>query len=917
MMPLHKNTFWTNFAEALLLAILGTVPILMSSLMDRGFEIAKHSVAEPFAFLALASVVLAGGWRWLGQMPLATRIAVACLSTFLLLAGISTLLSENPAVAVFGGYYRREGLLAWGSYIAFFFAVLGWASARGTARLSSLLDLMLLASVVPAGYAIQQRLGLDFFFVVNPDPTRPHGTLGNPVFLGAYLALLLPLTIVRGWQERRGPALLFWLSVGGLQLLALLLTQSRGPVLALLLGTLLLAALAAGFNRSQKIFVAIGMLVAASVAILALINTQPAVQRWAQDVPVLSRLVYNLESGASSAAISRASRSTAARLGIWEAATDTFVEAPTRVRLIGFGPESGYTHYYPHLPNRVMQVDGYGQSNSYARFHADTLDIVLNYGLLGWLAYFAFFAVVVLVAGRALFGFTGAGVNWLFFAMSVAGAAAGAGLARWAGLPATMAPAAGLGIGGAWLLFLMACAWRASRRGLPDAIRCQPLAWALLAGLTTSLLVFWLDAQVNIPVMTTRLISFGIGALILAVAAMLSAPATPEANDSPDSVPDGSWALVLPLVAACASFLPAMLLDASLRPEGLGRWWLGGLPIGVLLVFGAWRAWIRRSPDIPVVRVLAPALVPVLAAAVVYVLGHWVLTKRIGPVIVEGDVGRWALLGGFGSLFLLGLCWMQARKSTNPGATEGMRGRWLAASPLLLPLLLAGWFSAVAIRADVASALANWAAKGQPEVSDRILLGAIGAMPHERQYQRQRTFEHLGRAVEEINRRGASAESFPSIRGKLEVAERQARASAGMFPNDPWILLALANTLQIRGLAVLRPLAPAEGLAAAQEADRLFARAYEISPNQPLLLRNWAQLRFNEGDFWGAFRLIDRMEDVIPNEVDPYAERIGFLKRINELDGVRLTLARAESRLDPAKMAELRTVAGLQQKSVD
>lgn len=914
MMPLHKNTFWTNFAEALLLAILGAVPILMSSLMDRGFEIAKHSVAEPFAFLALACVVLAGGWRWLIQVPPATRIAVACLSTFLILGGISTLLAENPAVAVFGGYYRREGLLAWGSYIAFFFAVLGWASARGTARLSGLLDLMLLASVIPAGHAIQQRLGLDFFFVVNLDITRPNGTLGSPIFLGAYLALLLPLTIVRGWQQRRGPALLFWLAVGGLQLSALLLTQSRGPVLAFLLGSLLLAALAAGFNRSQKVFVAIGMLVAATVAILALINTQPAVQRWAQDVPVLSRLVYNLESGASSAATSLASRSTAARLGIWEAATDTFVEAPTRVRLIGFGPESSYTHYFPHLPNRVMQVDGYWQSNSYDRFHADALDIALNYGLLGWLAYCGFFAVVVLAAGRALFGFTGAGVNWLFFAMSVAGAGAGAGLARWAGLSATMAPAAGLGIGGAWLLFLMACAWRASRRELPDAIRCQPLAWALLAGLTASLLVFWLDAQVNIPVLTTRMISFGIAGLILAVAAMLSAPATPESNDVPDTVPDGSWALVLPLIAACASFLPAMLLDASLSPKGQGRWWLCALPISVLLVFGAWRAWIRRSPDTPGVRALAPALVPALAAAAVYALGHWALTKRIGPVILESDVGRLALLGGFGGLFLLGLCWLQARKTATPGTAEGVRGRWLAASPVLLLAMLAGWFSAVAIRADVASGLANWAAKGQPDVSDRILLGAIGAMPHERQYQRQRTFEHLGRTMEEINRRGATAENFAAIRHELAVAEQQARASAGMFPNDPWILLALASTLQIRGLAILRPLAPAEGLAAAQEADHLFARVYEISPNQPLLLRNWAQLRFNEGDTWGAFRLIDRMEDVIPNEVEPYSERIGFLRRINELDGIRLTLARAETRLDPAKMAELRAVAGLQQK---
>ncbi len=914
MMPLHKNTFRANFAEVLLLAILGTVPILMSSLMDRGFEIAKHSLAEPFAFLALAGVALAGGWRWLGQVPPATKVAVACLSTFLLLGGISTLLAENPAVAFFGGYYRREGLLAWSSYVAFFFAVLGWASAQGTARLTGLVDLMLLASVIPASHAIQQSLGLDFFFVVNLDPTRPNGTLGSPIFLGAYLALLLPLTIVRAWQERRGPALFFWLAVGGLQLGVLLLTQSRGPLMAFLLGTLLLAALAAGFNRAQKVFVAIGTLLATVVAILALINTQPAAQRWAQDVPVLSRLVYNLEKGGASAATSLASRSTAARLGIWEAATETFVEAPAKVRLIGFGPESSYTHYYPHLPDRVMQVDGYWQSNSYDRFHADTLDIALNYGLLGWLAYCGFFAVVVLAAARALFGLTGAGASWLFFAMSVAGAAAGAGLARWAGLPATMAPAAGLGIGGAWLVFLMACAWRAARRGLPDAIRSQTLPWALLAGLTASLLVFWLDAQVNIPVLTTRLISFGVGALVLTVSAMLSRAATAEPDDAREPGADGSWALVLPLIAACASFLPAMLFDASLQPKGLGRWWLCWIPIGVLLCFGAWRAWTLRSPGTGGVRVLVPALVPALAAAAVYALGHWALAKRIGPVIVESDVGRLALLGGFGGLFLLGLCLMRARKTATAGTAAGMRGHWLAASPLLVLAVAAGWFSWIAIRADVASGLANWAARGQPEVAERILLGAIGAMPHERQYQRQRTFEHLGRAMTEINSRGASAGNFASIRGKLDVAEQQARASAAMFPGDPWIILALANTLQIRGLAVLRPLAPAEGLAAAQEADRLFARAYEISPNQPLLLRNWAQLRFNEGDFWGAFRLIDRMEDAIPNEVEPYAERIGFLRRINELDAVRETLVRAESRLDPGRMAELRAVAGMQQK---
>ena len=202
--------------------------------------------------------------------------------------------------------------------------------------------------------------------------------------------------------------------------------------------------------------------------------------------------------------------------------------------------------------------------------------------------------------------------------------------------------------------------------------------------------------------------------------------------------------------------------------------------------------------------------------------------------------------------------------------------------------------------------------RGQPEVSDRILLAAIEAQPYERQYQRQRTFEYLSRALSEISRRPVSADNLPGIRRDLDVAESQARETLSRYPGDPWVILASANVMQVRGLAALRPLIPGEGLAAAQEADRLFASAYEIFPNQPLLLRNWAQLRFNEGDFWGAFRLIDRMEEVIPAELEPYAERIALAQRINELDVVRETLVRAESRLDSHRMEQLRTVAGLQ-----
>jgi predicted Zn-dependent protease len=134
------------------------------------------------------------------------------------------------------------------------------------------------------------------------------------------------------------------------------------------------------------------------------------------------------------------------------------------------------------------------------------------------------------------------------------------------------------------------------------------------------------------------------------------------------------------------------------------------------------------------------------------------------------------------------------------------------------------------------------------------------------------------------------------------------------FPTDPWIVLAVANVMQIRALPAIRPIATENGQNAALEADELFARAYEIFPNQPLLLRNWAQLRFNEGDNWGAFRLLDRMESTIPNEIEPYSERVIMAKQINDIKTVSETIERARHRLDENGIQRLQTVAGIQQK---
>jgi predicted Zn-dependent protease len=134
-----------------------------------------------------------------------------------------------------------------------------------------------------------------------------------------------------------------------------------------------------------------------------------------------------------------------------------------------------------------------------------------------------------------------------------------------------------------------------------------------------------------------------------------------------------------------------------------------------------------------------------------------------------------------------------------------------------------------------------------------------------------------------------------------------------MFSDDPWVLMAMTNVLQVKALAVLRGFDPAAGDAAAREADQLFAAAHALFPEQPLLLRNWAQLKFDGGYRADAYELLDRMEAILPDVPDAYLERMVIAQRSGDSAVFRQTLARARSRLAPPAMQQLMDVANLQQ----
>jgi len=89
---------------------------------------------------------------------------------------------------------------------------------------------LLTAGALGAAYALLAPLGWDPFAGGAQDlgfGRRAHGTLGNPDFLGGWLAMLLPLALASVWVSK-GTARRWALGVAGLLGLALLLTFVRG-----------------------------------------------------------------------------------------------------------------------------------------------------------------------------------------------------------------------------------------------------------------------------------------------------------------------------------------------------------------------------------------------------------------------------------------------------------------------------------------------------------------------------------------------------------------------------------------------------------------------------------------------------------------------------------------------------------------
>lgn len=226
--------------EVLLYLVFFSIPVFFIILTRDQFELPKLTLLRILtaAMLGVWVIRIIAARRWeFRTTPLDLPILAWCV-----LQIATTLLSVSPYISWRGEYENFRGLLTVFNYVVLYYLMVNFIRSR--AQIDRLLFTILLAGLIVTGYGVAQFFGIDFI-AWNPasiSPGRYFSTLGNPNFLAAYLAMVMPLLVVFFIETpstfKRGLLLISFV----LMFSALMGTWSRGGFLGLVFALAVLAA---------------------------------------------------------------------------------------------------------------------------------------------------------------------------------------------------------------------------------------------------------------------------------------------------------------------------------------------------------------------------------------------------------------------------------------------------------------------------------------------------------------------------------------------------------------------------------------------------------------------------------------------------------------------------------------------------
>ncbi|MFT5122120.1 MAG: hypothetical protein ACI97B_000747 [Verrucomicrobiales bacterium] len=394
--PLNLST--GNVLRGALCLLAFAAPLVYLPGATISFELAKWAVIKTFAgFFLFAGVIhLITGQASPAIKRLAREPLVWLAGAFAISSILSTVFAHARPTAIWGTATQDAGILSQLSLVILFVST---AVLIQTPRQhKQLLGCILASGVLMCGFCLSQLINEGAIGSERGEGRRVWGTIGNPIYLGDYLVMLIPLA------------------------LGLALTIRKRIAIALpciLLGLALLWMLSASSARGASL----GLLGATGFVVLAVLirrAKQPKPYRIAMTLGTLAFVIlFFLPSPISPLHIGgkafhqRVGASMDARIQFWRASARMvggYTQLDTReiyagesaaVRVLcGWGPENLGAVIDPYLPPEAGVAANFIRTLS--RAHNESWDRLLMYGVLGAFVYHGWIAIVLAAALRRL-----------------------------------------------------------------------------------------------------------------------------------------------------------------------------------------------------------------------------------------------------------------------------------------------------------------------------------------------------------------------------------------------------------------------------------------------------------------------------------------------------------------------------------
>jgi tetratricopeptide (TPR) repeat protein len=423
-MPTKLSRFCLGVMEAAWLVVVSVVPIFFNTYSSRIFEPDKITILRSLALLTLAAwaikLVDEGGIKWKSETRdtslfkyLWNYPLIAPVIGLVIVYSVSTLFSITPSISLLGSWQRLQGTYTTFSYLVIFFSLI--VNLRKSEQINRLITTVILASLPVSLYGLLQRFQIDPIPWGGNVSIRIAANMGNSIFVAAYLIMVFPLTIGRMVEAFR--AILtdnkngkgsgvnsskqiiratIYVFIAVLELIAIYMSGSRGPLLGLAAGSFFILLLFSIYRHNSWLtFITIGLAILGA-AFLAIFNMSNGPLEGLKSSPALGRFGNLLNPESNSALV---------RQYIWEGTVKLVgIHDPLKFPdgssdkfnilrpLIGYGPESMYVAYNQYYQPELGQVEKRNASPD--RAHNETWDSIVITGLLGLLVYLSIFSAV-------------------------------------------------------------------------------------------------------------------------------------------------------------------------------------------------------------------------------------------------------------------------------------------------------------------------------------------------------------------------------------------------------------------------------------------------------------------------------------------------------------------------------------------